>query len=144
MKYGFKTAVAVMAVASLGALAGCTHGHQGHDPKQIKKHVKSALKKIGATEQQQASIAGIADRIIADGGNIQKNCQGLRQKFVTCLLLDTPNREWLHQTVDEKALEFTAFAHRTVDSLLEASATLTPEQRAELRKRIESAHCADK
>lgn len=144
MKKGFKAIAAVMAVASLGALAACKHGHQGHDPKELKGHIESTLKKVGTTEEQQAKIGTITDRIIADCGEIHKNSQGLRQKFVACLLLDNPDREWLHKTVDEKAKEFTAFAHRTVDSLIEISGSLTPEQRAELKKRFEAAHGAGK
>jgi len=57
-----------------------------------------------------------------------------------CLLHDNPNREWLHKTVDEKSLEITGFAHRTIDHLIEISAMLTPEQRVKLKKEIESAH----
>lgn len=144
MKKGFKAIAAVMAVASLGALAACKHGHQGHDPKELKGHIESTLKKIGATEEQQAKIGAITDRIIADCGEIHKNSQGLRQKVVACLLLDNPDREWLHKTVDEKAKELTTFAHRTVDSLVEISGTLTAEQRAELKTRYDASHATKK
>ena len=140
MKRMLKAVAAVLAVTSLGTLAACKHGHHSHDPKKLKGHIESQLKKIGASEEQQARIGEIADRILADCGEVHKKNQGLRQKFVGCLLLDTPNREWLHKTVDEKAMEFAAFAHRTVDSLLQVSATLTPEQRRELKKRLEAGH----
>jgi Spy/CpxP family protein refolding chaperone len=143
MKKVFKAVAAAVAVMSLGTLAACKHGHQMHDPKKLKGHVESQLKKIGASDEQQATIGPITDRILADCGELHKNNQGVRQKFVACLLLDNPNREWLHRTVDEKAAEFAAFAHRTVDSLLQVSATLTPEQRAELKKRLEAGHPAE-
>lgn len=144
MKKGFKAVAVVVAVASLGVLAACKHGHQGFGPEKLKEHVESELKKIGATDEQQTKIGTISDRIIADCGEIHKNSKELSQKFVDCLLLDNPNREWLHRTVDEKAKEFTAFAHRTIDSLIEISGTLTPEQRAEVKKRFEAAHGAGK
>jgi Spy/CpxP family protein refolding chaperone len=144
MKKGFKAVAAVMAVASLGALAACRHGHQGHDPKKLKEHIESTLKKIGTTEEQQAKIGPVTDRIIADCGEVHKSGQGLRQKFVADLLRDNPDRAGLHGMVDEKAKEFTAFAHRTIDSLIEISATLTSGQRAELKKRFEAAHGAGK
>jgi hypothetical protein len=57
-----------------------------------------------------------------------------------CFLLDKPNKEWLHQTVDEKANEMKAFAHRTVDSLIEISGMLTTEQRNKLRNSYDAAH----
>lgn len=139
MNSRMKVGVAGLIVLSLGTLAACK-GHHGHDPKKMKQHVESSLKKIGATEEQRAKIAVVTDRIFSEGSELHKNNQGLGKKIVACLLLDKPNKEWLHQTVDEKAKEFTAFAHRTVDNLLEASATLTPEQRAELNRRLQSAH----
>lgn len=140
MKKVIKAAAAVLAVSSIGALAACSHGMHGHDPKKLKGHIDSKLKSIGATEEQRTKIDGIADRIIADCDQIHKNNKGLRQLVIGSLLLDSPDRELLHRTVDEKAKEFTAFAHRTVDGLIEISGTLTHEQRAELKKRIEAGH----
>lgn len=140
MRTSIKFVVAGMAaVVSLGMLSGCK-GHHGHDPEKLKEHVDSYLKKVGATEVQRQKIGGITDHIIADGSEIYKNNDGLCKKFVGCLLLDKPNKEWLHQTVDEKAKELTAFAHRTVDSLLEINGNLTSEQRAQLKEKCENAH----
>lgn len=137
MTKGLKAIGAVVAMTSLSLLAACKHGHHGHDPKQLKAHVESQLKAIGATEEQRAKIAASTDRIIADGEEIHQKNKGLGLKFIGCLLQDKPNREWLHQAVDEKTLEFAAFAHRTVDSLIEVSGNLTAEQRAQLKKKLE-------
>lgn len=139
MMTSFKAAAACLVVVSLSALTACKADH-GHDPKKLKSHIDKSLKKVGASEEQRAKIAVISDRIIADGGGLCKASQGLPKKFAACLLLDQPNKQWLHQTVDEKAKELTAFAHRTVDSLIEISGTLTPEQRAKLQAGYESAH----
>lgn len=138
MKNVFKVIAAVVAVTSLGTLAACKVSNMAHDPKKLKAHVESKLRSIGATEEQRTKIGAITDRILSDCGEIHKNNKGLRQKFVGCLLLDTPDREWLHRTVDEKTKELAEFAHRTVDSLIEINGTLTSEQRAELKKQIES------
>lgn len=138
MKKAVKAIAAVVAVTSLGALAACKVSPMAHDPKKLKAHVESKLKGIGATEEQRIKIGLITDQIIKDCSEIHRNNKGLRAKFVGCLLLDSPNREWLHQAVDEKTKELAEFAHRTVDSLIEMSATLTPAQRAELKKQIEA------
>ena len=142
MRTSLKVMVAGMAaVVSLGMLSACKGHHgNGHDPKKWKEHGDSCLKKVGATEEQRQKIGGITDRIIADGSEICKNNKGLGQKFLGSLLLDKPNKEWLHQTVDDKAQELTAFAHRTVDSLLEVNGNLTSEQRAQLKEKCEKAH----
>jgi len=85
-------------------------------------------------------IGAVTDRIIADGSDLCRNSQGLGKKFAGCLLLDKPDKEWLHQTVDEKAKEMTAFAHRTVDNLIEISGMLTGEQRAKLQTSYDATH----
>lgn len=139
MMTSFKAAVACLAVVSLGALTACKAGH-GHDPKKLKSHLDSSLKKVGATGEQRAKIGTIADRIISDGSELHKKNGGLGRKVAGCLLLDQPDKQWLHQTVDEKAKELTQFAHRTVDRLIEINQTLTPEQRAQLKAGYEKAH----
>lgn len=139
MKNRMKLVVAGLALLSLGTLAACK-GHHGHDPAKMKQHVDSSLKKIGASDEQRAKIGVITDKIFGEGAEICKSNQGLGKKVVACLLQDKPNKEWLHQVVDEKARELTAFAHRTVDNLIEINGNLTPEQRLELKSRIESAH----
>lgn len=138
-KTTLKVLVAVMAVISLGTLVACK-AHHGHDPEKLKDHVEASLKKVGATEEQQAKIGVVTDRILADGGELCKKSQGLGKQFTDCLLQEQPNKEWLHQTVDEKAKELTAFAHRTVDSLIEISGMLTVEQRTKLKTRYDAAH----
>ncbi len=142
MKKGMKAVVAVLGVALVsGALTACKHhGSHGDLSGKLKEHVDVSLNKVGATDEQKAKIGGVTVQIITDGQQLCKNNQGLNAKFVGCLLQDTPNREWLHTTVDEKAKELTGFAHRTVDRLIEISTVLTPDQRSELNKKFETAH----
>jgi Spy/CpxP family protein refolding chaperone len=146
MKNGMKAIAAILgAVLVSGSLAACKHhGSHGDHFEKVKEHIDTSLKKVGATDEQRTKIGGITDQIVTDGQQLRKSNQGLKARFVGCLLLDTPNREWLHTTVDEKAKEFTSFAHRTVDRLIEISAVLTPEQRSELKKGFESSHGAKK
>ncbi|QSV45491.1 Spy/CpxP family protein refolding chaperone [Geobacter benzoatilyticus] len=146
MKNGMKAVATILGVVLVsGTLAACKH-HESHGDyaKKMKEHFDASLKKVGATDEQRAKIGGVSDQIVADGQQVCKNSQGLSAKVVGCLLLDTPDRQWLHNTVDEKAKELTGFAHRTVDRLIEISAMLTPEQRSELKKGFDSAHGSEK
>lgn len=142
MKKGIKAVAAILGVVLVsGTLAACKHGgsHGDHVGK-LKEHMSASLKKVGATDEQKVKIGGVVDQIITDGQQLGKNSQSLKTKVVGCILQDTPDREWLHNTVDEKGKELTGFAHRTVDRLIEISAVLTPGQRSELRKDFESSH----
>ncbi|KAA0894058.1 Spy/CpxP family protein refolding chaperone [Oryzomonas rubra] len=142
MNKGIKRIAAVLgAVAMAGAITACKQcGSHGDLSGKINGHVAASLDKIDATEEQKGKINAGVDQIVADGKEIYNSNQGLKNKMVGCLLLDIPNSAWLHATVDEKAKELTGFAHRTVDRLIAISAVLTPGQRAELKKRYESAH----
>lgn len=139
MMTSFKAALACLAVVSIGAVTACKPDH-GHDPTKLKSHLDSSIQKVGATKEQRAKIGVISDQIIADGSGLCKANQGLPRKFSDSLLLDQPDKEWLHRTVDDKAAELTGFAHRAVDRLIEISQTLTPEQRAQLKAGYQKAH----
>ena len=129
MKNSMKAVGAVVGVVLLGATMGACrpHGSHGEHGKKLREHFDASLNKV-------------TDQIVADGQRVSKSTKGVSAKVAGGLLLDNPDRQWLHKTVDDKALEFTGFAHRTVDRLLEISALLTPEQRAKLKKWLESAH----
>ena len=142
MKMGMKEVAAVVgAVLVIGTLGACRNPcSQGDVGATVKEHLISSLKKVDATEAQKTKIGALADQILSDGRQLHNENQGLKTKVADCLLQDTPNREWLHATVDAKAKELTAFVHCTVDRLADMSAVLTGAQRAELRKRFASHH----
>jgi Spy/CpxP family protein refolding chaperone len=142
MKKGMRTIALLLGITLTGgAVTACRHhGSPGDHVGKLREHIDASLEKAGASKEQRTKIGGIEDQILADGRQICRNNQGLSARVVGCLLLDTPDRGWLHTTVDEKARELTAFAHRTVDRLVEISAILTPEQRLELKKGFEANH----
>jgi len=142
MKKGMNAVAVILGIVLVGGTLGACkhHGSHGDHAEQIKEHIDASLKKIDATDEQRAKIGVVTNQIVTDGQLLCKNDPELKAKIIGCFLLDTPNREWLHTTVDEKAKELTGFAHRTVDRLIEISAVLTPGQRSELKKKFDSAH----
>jgi len=137
-----KAVAAVVGVVLLGAALGACrpHGSHGGHGKQLREHFDASLKKVGATKEQRAKIDVVTDQMVADGEQVSKSNKGIAAQVAGGLLLDKPDRQWLHKVVDDKALEFAGFAHRSVDRLLEINALLTPEQRSKLKKGLESAH----
>lgn len=143
MKKGMKTAAAILGVVLVTGVSACKHGgsHGGHAAK-LKEHVNDSLKKVGASDEQKVKINGVMDQIAADGRLLRTSSRGVKTEFVGRILQDAPDREWLHTTVDEKGRELTAFAHRTIDRLIEISAVLTPGQRSELKNSFQASHGA--
>lgn len=142
MKKGLKAVTAIMGVVLVsGALAACKYhdSHRDHG-RMMKEHIDSTLHKIGATEEQRAKIGEVTDQIVTDGKQLCKNDSGLKASFVGSLMQEKPDSKLLHNVVDEKAKDLTAFAHRTVDRLIEISSILTPKQKTDLYERYQSAH----
>lgn len=142
MKPVMKAAATIFGVVILsGAVSACKHhGSSGNHAEKAKEHMSATLKKIGASEEQQTKINGVMDVIVADGRTLRSDNRELKGKIADSLLQDAPDRAWLHSTVDEKAKEFTAFAHRTIDRLVEISAMLTPQQRTALKEKLAAHH----
>jgi len=147
MKKPFKISSAIIAVVLAGGLLTACHHHRygGHgDPERmaekLEKHLDHVFDKVDATPQQRENIRLISAQIVADAKQLRSQGVEDQGKIVACLLLDEPDRQWLHGLADQKTKEMNEFVHRTVDRLIEISAVLTPEQRAELKKRFESAH----
>ena len=61
-------------------------------------------------------------------------------KILDHLFSDQPNATLLYSQVDERSEQMTAFAHRTIDHLLDINALLSPEQRKELKRKYHKAH----
>lgn len=147
MRKAFKPIMAIVAmVLAGGLLTACHHHRHGghHDPekmaKRLDKHLENVLDQIDATPQQRENIRLLSTQITEDAKQLRSQGKEDHGKIAACLLLDAPDRQWLHGQVDQKTKEMNKFAHRTVDRLIEISAVLTPEQRVELKKRFESAH----
>lgn len=147
MRKAFKPITAIVAVLlAAGMLTACHHHRHGghHDPEKMAKrlelHLDHVLDQVDATPQQRDNIRLISAQIAEDARQFRSKGEEGHGKIVAGLLLDVPDRQWLHGQVDQKTREMNEFAHRTVDRLIEISAVLTPEQRVELKKRFDSAH----
>jgi Spy/CpxP family protein refolding chaperone len=150
MKKSFKVTAAIVGVILVGGLLSACHPRHGYhgDPERIaarvEKHIDRVLSKIDATEDQTNQIHLIVGQVIEDARQMHEQGAATRGTVAAELFSDTPDREWLHQRVDEKAKEMAAFSHRTVDRLIDISAVLTPEQRVELHQRFADAHAFER
>ncbi len=135
--------IAVTVVVSGLLLTGC-HRHISSDPdrigKKLEKHVEHVLSSIDATEDQKNRIHAIVSEIRKDATSMYRNNSFQHGKILDNLFSDQPNATLLYSQVDERSEQMTAFAHRTIDHLLDINALLSPEQRKELKRKYHKAH----
>lgn len=144
-----KFALLIAAALVCTSLVACKHFSNPHgNPERmvqmVEKHLDKVLDSIDVTTEQRKTIDLITEQIIADAKQVRSQHAEDRGKVVACLLLDEPDSVWLHAKVDEKSKVWTEFSHRSIDRFMEISAVLTPEQRAKLQEKFDSAHVAKK
>jgi Spy/CpxP family protein refolding chaperone len=123
--------------------AGCGGMHNHHadfDParadKQVTEHIEDVLEDVKASDAQKAHILGIKNRLLPEVAALMGSQPRVRQEMVAQLTSDHPDAARLHALVDQQVDAFRAVAHKSIDGVLEAHATLTPEQRAPLMKKM--------
>lgn len=127
------------AILLLAGFAGCGHHHRP-DParmdRRIAHHLDGALDDLKATPEQRTKLVAIKDRLVAEG----RAARGDHRADLRVALAEwespSPDAAKLHALVDARIDALRAMAHKVVDAGAEAHAILTPEQRAELAKRL--------
>jgi periplasmic protein CpxP/Spy len=142
------TAALVVVVGTAAALTGfgpggCGHWRHGHgrDPAAmaafVENRVDDALDDVDATPAQREQIQSIVKGLVADAQKLREGHGADHGELLALWKSDAPDAARLHALVDERAAELTAFAHRAADAAMELHATLTPEQRAQVTRKLE-------
>jgi Spy/CpxP family protein refolding chaperone len=120
---------------------GCGHGHGGRDPARmaafVTDHVDDALDDLEATPEQRQRIHAVKDRLLERGQALRAGKGDTHAELLAQWKAESPDRARLHAMVDERIEAMRAFAHEAVDGAAEVHATLTPEQRAEVTRKME-------
>jgi Spy/CpxP family protein refolding chaperone len=142
MKTGLKkllslTALLVAGVAFLGA-TGC--GHRRPDPARMEKlvthRVDDALDDLKATPEQRQRISAVKDRMLAGARAMRGDHQATVKEALGLWETSSFDRARALALVDARLDAMRALAHEAVDAAAEVHATLTPEQRTEVARRI--------
>ena len=135
--------VAVLLICVFLSLAGCQR-QQLTDPEKMGQKFETyfdhVLKSIDATAEQKEKINAIITEIRRDAVTVYHANDLNQGLIVNGILTADPDATVLHEQLHQKTMEMDAFAHRTLDHLLEINALLTAEQRAELKYRYEQSH----
>jgi periplasmic protein CpxP/Spy len=119
---------------------GCGRGH-GRDPAAmaafVENRVDDAMDDVDATPAQREKVQSIVKVLLAEGQALRGAHGADPAALLETWKSEAPDAAKLHALVDERAAAMTAFAHRAADAALEVHATLTPEQRAQLARKME-------
>jgi Spy/CpxP family protein refolding chaperone len=146
MLAGGAAAVVILggAAALTGFAGGCGgHGHRGHgrDPAAMAAfataRVDDALDDVEATPEQRTRIHAVKDRLLASAQAAREGHTDDHALMLEAWRSPSPDAAALHARVDARLDAMRALAHQAVDGALEVHATLTPEQRDELARKVE-------
>lgn len=118
--------------------------HDRHSPEAVREKVGFAtewiLSRVDATDEQQAEVAEILDRTVAELAPLHDGSEADRAAFVAALTGPNVNRAALEDLRAEKLVEMTVASEQIVQSLADIAEVLTPEQRQELLAMAERWH----
>lgn len=141
------SALLLLGVGAVAAAAasGCAWGHHRHrDPSQVaamaSKHVEDVLDDLNATPDQRTRILAIKDRLLAAVQAAHADRKATHETVLAAWKSDAPDTAGLHALVDQRIDELRTLAHQAVDAGVEVHGVLTPDQRAQLTKKIERWH----
>ncbi|MBW2453362.1 MAG: periplasmic heavy metal sensor [Deltaproteobacteria bacterium] len=136
-------ALIALALLAVGAIA-CTGDHRSAAERRADKiheritaRLDDGLDELEATAEQRTKVHAIKDELFDEAMELRKGSKEVRKAALEELKRDEPDAKKLHDLVDERAEEMRALAHQAVDGAIELHGVLTPEQRAEIAKRIE-------
>jgi Spy/CpxP family protein refolding chaperone len=126
-----------------GFAGGCGH-HHPRDPAEVAAavtaHVDDALDDLKATDAQRTQIHAVKDRMLAKALALHQAGEPLHQELLAQWNSPNPDRARLHALVDQQVDAMRAFAHDAVDAGADVHDVLTPEQRAQVTKKVERMH----
>jgi len=142
MNTSLKKSLTLAAVLTLGVVAlgatGC--GHHRPDPARMEKmvshQVDDALDDLKATPEQRQKITAAKDRLLASGRALHGDRRATMKEALGLWEAPSFDRARALALVDARIDALRALAHEAVDAATETHATLTPEQRAQVSKRL--------
>lgn len=129
---------AVLAVTAVVLASGCRPHHR--DPAQVAKMVRGRvndmLDDVKATDAQRSQIDAIVEKLLADGQALRAGHADVRKEFLAQFEAPVADGARLHALADQRMDALRAFAHEAIDSGVQVHDILTPDQRAQIAKKL--------
>ena len=131
------TAILAAGIAVLG-LSGC--GHHRPDPARMEKmvshQVEDALDDLKATPEQRQAITAVKDRLLTRGKALRADHRATVKEALGLWEASSFDKARALALVDARLDAMRTMAHEAVEATAEVHQTLTPEQRAQVTRRL--------
>ncbi len=138
LRYPLQLLAAILAISTVVLASGCRSHH--HDPASVAKLVNSRvddlLDDVKASDAQRSQIHAIATKLLTDGQALHANHAEVRKEFLAQFDAPAVDAAKLHALADQRVDALRAFLHEAIDSGVQAHDLLTPDQRAQLSKKL--------
>lgn len=146
-KTGLVALGAVLLAGGFLTLTAFRHGPGGcgpRDPARMERFIGNRLDDLlddlQATPEQRQRIGAVKDRLLARARELRAGAPADHQALLAQWESPNPDLSRVHALIDQRGDGMKAFAHEAADALAEVHAVLTPEQRAQLAKKIRRHH----
>lgn len=136
---GIGVALGSLGAMSLSAGAHMFGGHGGHGGSSVERMTERAkdrtawvMGKLDASEAQEQQMDALVETLIGDLQPLRSQHVEHRRAFIAELLRSQPDRAKLEGLRQEELRLADLASARVLDAVVQASETLTPEQREEL------------
>jgi len=132
----------IVPVAAVGllTLTGFAAHRCGHDPERMRARVtarvEDALDDLAATPEQRTRVLALADRLLADGTAARDGHHEAVAALAAQWDRPAPDAAAVHALVDARVDALRKLAHEAADAGLELHGVLTPEQRAQVSRKL--------
>ena len=130
-------ALVVLAGGALALTAFRGHGDPARMDRFITHRLDDMLDDVHATDAQRQQITAIKDKLVAEGKALHAGHTDLRKELLAQWQADQPDAAKVHALVDGRAAEMKKFADDVADALLQVHGILTPDQRAQVAKKMQ-------
>jgi Spy/CpxP family protein refolding chaperone len=132
--------IAPVVLAGFLTLTGFAAHRCGHDPERMRSRVtarvEDALDDLEATPEQRTRVLALADRMLQDGAAAREGHHEAVKALAGQWDQAAPDAAAVHALVDARVDALRKLAHEAADAGLQLHATLTPEQRAKVARKV--------
>lgn len=131
-------AVGVLAVGAMGCGRGADRAERME--KMAQWRVDDAMSELDATPAQKDKAKALTNDVLVEARSMLKQSDASREALLTEWKSTKPDRTKVRAIIDTQLEALRTVAYKAADSAIELHATLTPEQREQVSKRLEQRH----